>query len=291
MLPENTPKRPRTQLVDVGRRSHVSQTALRCVFDEVLAGGLPDAFSQSTQRRHRHKVAMQVTDFGPLLQEVIVPSKSGDNVSIWIQHPLAWLQAATNRSSNFRHVVSTVLNACGNNVNICLYNDEVDPGKELAARHGKKVEAVYWTLLEFGFPALNHEEFWFTLMVLRTEVRATIDGGMSHVIKAVLNHVFRTHDVRDGVMLQLSGEAEPRLLFGKISAMVQDERAVKGITLAKGAAGTQLCVLCQNIFDHKRRVAETGMLPSTSLDVGKFILHTDASVRATLNCLQDSRSP
>ena len=66
------PPAKKPKLLAFGRRAHVSQSALECLFNEVKAAGLPSCFSRSTQRRHRDAVAQARTSFGPLLQKVQV---------------------------------------------------------------------------------------------------------------------------------------------------------------------------------------------------------------------------
>ena len=55
-----------------------------------------------------------------------------------------------------------------------IYSDEVDPGRELATRHSRKVEVLYWSILEFGMPALTDDDMYFTTTILRSELREEV---------------------------------------------------------------------------------------------------------------------
>ena len=66
-----------------------------------------------------------------------------------------------------------------------------------------------------------------------------------------------------------------------------DELAHRGITRAKGAAGLMCCGTCANVYDHKRHDCSGRLVPSTTLDVSKFVLHTDESIRKALRTVRE----
>ena len=92
-------------------------------------------------------------------------------------------------------------------------------------------------------------------------------------------------DLREGVTFTLHGSG-PRLVFGRITYMNNDELAHRGITRAKGASGFKLCSLCANIHDSKRSDRSGRLLPHTSLEVNKFVANTDESIRFILKALE-----
>merc|ERR1711933_584195 len=108
------------------------------------------------------------------------------------------------------------------------------PGKELAARRARKVEIVYWSVVDFGFPTLSNETSWFVLFAVRSDIREEIDGGVSHLLKRALRFFFfgrpYDRDLRDGVQFALKKEQSwSRLVFAEIKVMNNDELAHKGI--------------------------------------------------------------
>ena len=265
---------------------HVSQRALAAILDAVRTQGLPAATSRATYQRQRQQVANQRTSFGPLLQPMKLPSANGrEHITIYVQHPMAFLEAGASASPAFKSFLLATFAKTGGQINLALYNDEVDAGKELAVRHGRKWEVVYWSILEFSYPALSHELSWFTLVAVRSDLRQKLEGGMSHVMKCVLKLFFGSpHDWRLGVVIL------DQLTFARARVLNQDERAHKGMLLCFGAGGKLLCLKCQNVFDHKMAppASTMPMIPSSSLDKTLFIPHTDVSVRRLLNGLKDA---
>jgi hypothetical protein len=187
------PKRGR--LLALGMGPHISQTALQALLEQVRDEGVPDAISRSTFRRQRRQVSESMTDFGPILQKVSVPlTEPVDNdelcFDMWVQHPLAMLQQAAEDHPGFRDLLLHVFDSAGQNLRIVIYNDEIDPGAKLAARHARKVEVVYWSLLDFGYPVLSHENAWFELFAVRSDLRKNVEGGMSHLLLRGLRFFF-----------------------------------------------------------------------------------------------------
>jgi hypothetical protein len=94
--------------------------------------------------------------------------------------------------------------------------------------------------------------------------------------------------LRNGISLNIRGRQT--MIFLEISCMISDEVALKQALENKGAAGTIMCPCCQNVTDHKSRVAEsdaTGILvPSSCTDASLFRLRTAASIRDTVAYMQ-----
>ena len=288
-MSEPPSKRPRLLYAAAGH--HVSQRALEALFAHVRAEGLPEVSSRASYARERHAVAHESSDFGPLLQRLRIPygRKSFD---LWVQHPLAMLQITCEKNPVFMEAFLPAFDRTGGHMKIAIYNDEIDPGKELAARHARKIEIVYWTFVDFDFPSLSNENCWFTLFACRSELRAEVDGGVSHLLKAALRFFFGRpdgNDLRDGVQLNIRRAGFSRLLFASLFVMNNDELARKGITRAKGASGFKSCSVCLNVHDHKYADPSGRLVPNTELDGRLFIKHTDESIVRTLTVLKDNR--
>eukprot|EP00959_Pyramimonas_sp_CCMP1952_P323179 6762718-Pyramimonas_sp.AAC.1 len=220
------------------------------LLEQVRLHGLPDAFSRSTQQRARQSLAFQSTSFGPLLQKTEVPiDDNGGSVDIWVQHPLGFLEAACAESDSFRTFLQSVLNESSNKISILIYSDEVTPGNPLSDNNKRRIQAIYWSVAEFGWPALAHEEFWFAAAGIRSKVVDSLPGGMGEAFKHVLKSFFglpSKPDLRHGVAMQIPGENSPRIVFGALALMLQDERAHKFSTHAKGAGAHKICAMCAN---------------------------------------------
>jgi hypothetical protein len=118
------------------------------------------------------------------------------------------------------------------------------------------MEAIYWSILEFGPERLANESYWFTLCTIRSELVHTLGDKLSELMKVILQPFFNTtgHSFRSGVTLDL-GDA-PKLIFADIAMVVGDEGAIKAMTGCKGSSGTKLCLLCTNVVLHR-----SSMLP------------------------------
>ena len=80
------------------------------------------------------------------------------------------------------------------------------------------------------------------------------------------------------------------MLFAKFGFMISDEASIKSVCGNKGAAGTVLCLQCQNCIDHKADLtshdASEMLVASTCTDMSRFRLHNAESVQATLDYLR-----
>eukprot|EP00959_Pyramimonas_sp_CCMP1952_P161472 3376494-Pyramimonas_sp.AAC.1 len=130
--------------------------------------GLPDAFSETTQRRQRQAIAFQSASFGPLLQKQTCATSTGE-IDLWFQHPLGFLEAASAASPNFAAFLKQVLDSNSNMISVILYSGEVTPSNVLAEHHARRLQAVYWSFFEIGFPGLFNELAWFTISCNRSD--------------------------------------------------------------------------------------------------------------------------
>eukprot|EP00959_Pyramimonas_sp_CCMP1952_P242007 5058899-Pyramimonas_sp.AAC.1 len=105
----------------------------------------------------------------------------------------------------------------------------------------------------------------------------------------------RGRDIRNGIEFEIPGENGPRLHFGRLTMLIQDERAFKFSVHCKGATGRKICAPCQNVVGHKSGLLDkdrTAFLVSASdLGVRKYTRHANESimsVQARLKQLSDA---
>eukprot|EP00959_Pyramimonas_sp_CCMP1952_P184419 3856393-Pyramimonas_sp.AAC.1 len=83
----------------------------------------------------------------------------------------------------------------------------------------------------------------------------------------------------------------PRLIFMRLDIIIQDERAHKFSLHCKGIGGHKVCFLCQNVCNHWSsylRSDTTGFLVSShEVDVSKFVLQTNASIKGIQRRLKE----
>ena len=61
-----------------------------------------------------------------------------------------------------------------------LYNDEITAGNGLRHHNHRKVQAYYWSFLEFGIEALTSEFLWFTQLLVRSDYVTNMQGHGWH---------------------------------------------------------------------------------------------------------------
>ena len=279
-----SPKRPR--VFDFRGESYASQRAIVAVLQQARTEGIPTALDRRTFRRQRDELGDIMTPFGTILQEVAVESTHANNaMRLWMAHPFAFLAHALQERAEFARFFKMVLARSNNTLRLVVYTDEVSPTQSLwAGTDTRKQQCVYWSFLDFQFPVLSNEDAWFTITTVRSEEVNRIAGGMSTVLKHALGLFFGdVHDMRRGVVFNIEGV--DALVFGNLSVLVQDERGHKACLLFKGSSGHKLCCLCMNVVDFRSRWLATGgayLVPSSSVAINHFALHTDESVKVTL---------
>jgi hypothetical protein len=140
------------------------------------------------------------------------------------------------------------------------------------------------------------QEVWFEVLFVRSNLAGTVKGGVSSILRALLNTFFNpnTHDLRrSGVCLPLT-TGNSLHLWISLDIVVADEAALHYMYGCKGAGGLKCCLLCQNIFNYKneRGIAEGDqggwVQTHACTDSSKMVLHTPESITAVLNRLQSA---
>eukprot|EP00959_Pyramimonas_sp_CCMP1952_P381970 8004317-Pyramimonas_sp.AAC.1 len=146
------------------------------------------------------------------------------------------------------------MNQTKGNISIILNSDEITPGDAFSSSNDRRIEAIYWTIKELGWLLLCNAQAWFTLAGMRSSSVAQLAGGVSEYMKLAIRSFFgapRGRDIRSGIEFEIPGENGPRLLLGRLTMLIQDDRAFKFSVHCKGATGHKICALCQNVVGHK----------------------------------------
>ena len=291
-----------TKLAKVGklRRQlpHVSQSALSAILAEAKREPLPSISRRADIREARDAVAQQMTGYGRVQQQIPLARDDGTVWLLEMQAVLPMLVVTARDSTMFSNLMYTTACRVGMPTpekpwRMILYADEVDPGNPLASSHGRKFWAVYWSIAEFGYLALSHEELWFTCLTARTDEVKKLNGGISAVVAGFLRHTFmgRFNVATAGAQLELSGaHAQPFRLFMKFAVVIADGDAIRAINCSRGAGGEMPCICCYNVKNAKSKelpyAAPGQFITHTELDVSKLRFHTDESVFILADRLQ-----
>ena len=269
---------------ELGRKHFLSKSALGSVLEEVAAHGLPDARSRHSIKRSRDRDLNEETPHGPLLRTVMVETSTQKAKLVFV-NPAALLQRAAGTDSDFSQHLHARLTcpATDTGWTIVVYSDEVSPGNVLRHVNHRKIQALYWTLLELGPASMGTEQHWFLLGVMRSEIVKQLPGGMSRYFKEALNQFRQAPSVDHGWQLcfQRPSGTEHVFLKARVGAFIADEAALKEVLDFKGASGTVLCPLCANVVQASSRLSEhdPSLQPHTSLDMASWKRHSDESVR------------
>ena len=281
------PLSPERPLLALRHGSFASSRAIEDLLATIREHGLPDSISRRTHFRQRASAINDLqTPYGPILRDVTL----GSHV-IPVEAPLPMLFTTCQVSAPFRDRMLEMLrrHPCSPDRpwSIVLYSDEISPQNPLAAGvDQRKVQAIYWTLREIGHDVSYAEELWFTLAIIRSTVVQSLAGGMSTVLYNLLPLFFGDsgHDIRtSGILLNLCGTRT--FLHCQIAVHISDEPALAAVLGAKGHAGNKPCPCCRNITSRAWANSDLNLEPITSIDLSKWVPHTDETVRAVFRRL------
>ena len=154
-----------------------------------------------------------------------------------------------------------------------------------------------------GLDTLCHEEAWFTITVVRSDTSKHLEGNITQLTSMCLDAFFGAnplgadkHFGEGGCEVKLHGSGETITVVAVLGCIVADEPALKEMLACTGHAGTKPCVLCLNAVPNKQPRSDHGLWESSDYlcsiaepDIGKFKLHTDASIRAAVTKISESR--
>ena len=287
----------------IGRSKLVSQSALASIFEEIEEHGLPKAKSRSSIKRARDESVDIETPYGKLLvsEQAVLTLEEGQEkpemATFFFVNPLSLIHYICQNCDEYATFFKQMLDRHQPNfdrkLDIVAYNDEVTPGNVLRHVNERKVYIAYWSFKAHGLPALSTESCWFLLGIARSDAVRRLPGKAGQWLKMALCKFYEPYDLRSGIQIVLP-TSERRVIFGEVSMLIGDEVALKESLDFRGASGTVLCPLCQNIVDHKSEIHlhdSTGrILPSTNLDPTLVQPHSDKSVRDTLKLLADKKN-
>ena len=280
------------RLIGLQRGSYASVRALQRVVHDVKTHGIPEAASRSSfYSQRKKKAASEVTPFGQLIQPFDLPLLDGVHTVV-AQHPLAMLYVAARDCESFRNTLEQALRRKPPSAEapwgLVMYCDEI--GHNPVGRDERKIEAVYWSLLELGAGVLSTELAWFEVVCVRTTLIEQLPSGMSHLFKLILARLFFNREHGSYMSVGVFLRSDWPMIFAQFRCFVADEKAIKEVWCNKGASGFRFCPLCWNVCSHKASAARrVGQVIGTCTDSSQFALHTDRSIRELLREAQDVR--
>ena len=264
--------------VHLGRKSFISQRALEEVLQwakdnpELLA---ETGASRSNLKRQREEAFDIRTTYGPLLRQWKLTGQKGQTIAVDYLHPAAMLSHVSANCGGFARILKQLLEerrpTPDTPFTVVLYCDEVTPGNQLKRDNRRKVQAVYWSLLELGPKRLSNESSWFFLTLVRTSTINLLADGMTQLAKECCK-AFYGAEADFGAGLQLGFGSEVYLhICARVQSILGDEMALKQFFEFKGASGKVPCFCCKNVV--LRRYAPQ--------DMAELVYHDDTDLSAT----------
>ena len=108
-------------------------------------------------------------------------------------HPFAFLSVVLRTCISFALFVERLFDVNPPSAerpwHVLLYSDEVTPGNQLSPANARKIQALYWSFLEFHH-RLSDENCWFTIAAKRSSELKAVSGGMSKLFGVLLKRLF-----------------------------------------------------------------------------------------------------
>ena len=276
-------------LASIGRDRYVSQSGLAAILKEIQTHGLPENISRSAVKRSREQDLKGMrNEYG----EIIIEHKfdmvnSTKQESFHFVNPWCFLQHILTNSEPFKGYFTKYLLALGHEntrpLRISVYCDEVTPGNQLRHDPTRKIQIIYWSLLDGPGTGVDH--LWFTLGLARSTEVNRIRGGMSEYMRGALSHFLNG---RLGIRLQIDNHFHFK--FFDVSMCVGDEGALKDMFSFKGASGRHICPLCHAVVAETSELHQfsSSVVPSTCTNVADWQLATDQSIRNSIQWLHSN---
>ena len=235
---------------------YMSHTALSSVLGMARRGELPPVGSRTMIRSARDNAALQMTPYGSLTTAVHVTKAAAGagTIPIDVSHfmPSLWTAAGCKYFSLLLNDAYTKKPCTrADPWHLVVYNDGVTPGNVLRQANSRKLDAIYFTLLELGPAALCKEDVWLTSAIMSLSAINIVAGGAAQVLGELLAAGFAV----GGTNMHLSGfnvrlhDGTNKRLFIRMGGLLADELALHLMWQCKGAQGTKMCLLCLDVYN------------------------------------------
>ena len=249
-------------LASLGRKSYVSLNGLETLLAELRdIGHIPETSSRRTIKRARDSETRGETSMGAIFQSLTVNIQDKEGRLKEHVLPMVYLPALLAHClaslQGFRDFFVGKLLETPSSLHapwrILLYGDEITPGNALKPVNSRKLHAIYLSFAEFG-DKVHAEQYWFTILVARSDIVNKIPGGLSELFKLMLQAMQKPpFDLSQGCMLDL-GQGQHHMFFAETSVLVADESCLKYVWDVKGASGSVPCMFCANVVAHNTRL-------------------------------------
>ena len=167
---------------------------------------------------------------------------------------------------------------------LVLYADETIPGNIINLDYPRKSLVMRGCIKELGPSILKIGVAWIPLIIIRTVICKTIDGGGAAVWTALLHQLFLVEKIADdGIVLDLGDEVVT--FFFRMGNFMLDGDAIRIMFGSKGGRPKMPCIGCVNVTSDPALVRD-GMVDLCSYDASAFVISTDADLWRKADALE-----
>ena len=208
--------------------------------------------------------------------EVVNTDPDKPPVVFYLASITALLQLVIKECKNYATLLQkAIASRPGQRLSIILYNDEVTSGNIVAVSTAKKVSLWYFCILELG--RRWSDCMWHPICLLQHSDFDHIQGGFSHVVKAIISSI-ENEKIGQGFSVELPDGHH--LLRLQLSFMMGDLDSARAGLDQKGSAGIRPCLYCKNIVKKNSDLVTINPMFKEigSSDINNFLEQTDSDV-------------
>ena len=264
--------------------SHCSQSGIAKLCEEIRREGLPEHSSRNTQQRRRKSYCKKNTPCGHLVEDVkdLIPG-----LTLGVQSPGPMLIEACQKEG-FASAMKSQLAKHPMPWRIVAYADGISPADGLTKHDLRKLQAVYYSYLEFD-DFLSSEEVWLVFFVVRQNKLPKGVPSLSVLLSQLFDRFFFNNEggvnfMTTGIDVQVLG-TEDIHFKATMGQIVADVPALKDILACKGHAGFRPNPILRNVtlrWLYDASTAQPDDVPHSCTDTGKFKFHTTETLRSLL---------
>ena len=223
------------------------------------------------------------TPYGKVIQKVKLDAKG---LNYWeYMHPMAFLYYCSSLSHSFAAMMRSISDGT-TPLRIVIYADGLVPGNPFRPEASRKLQCIYWAIVDWPQHVLQRSFAWPVFSILRETIIAATQGGLGRIMRTVLRIFFPEtgHSFTRGFTIYDANGGFT--VTGIFAGFLQDLLGHKEMTEWRGASGVLCCITCDNVINMAHRRPGPGQVASNCWDATKFTYRDNARVHEIVDNLK-----
>ena len=179
--------------------------------------------------------ATQRTHYGNVIQKLEINAPGMKYLDV--VNPFAMMEYLCTISAAFANMMRDVCSS-GKPLSLVIYADEMNPGNPFRPEKSRMLQCVYWAFAEWPAHVLSRTFAWPVLLLLRSSIVESFNGGMSYICRLLLRLFSLTsHAPRLRLASICLTEMEPLSAQVSLKAFCATSRGTRKIQNGKGIMG------------------------------------------------------